>query len=372
MESWGGGEQVLLNLATSITDYEIIIATPTGNALDKFKKNHIKVYKVNSLKKFEKVSADWHLKDKLIILFRIIFSLPGLLLFVKQEKIDLVLANGNFAALYALPLSKISGVKFIIIQHFIYYKNSTQARITSYLAKYAEKLICVSKSMADTIKSIVNKDFHERILVIYNGIEIPKDYSNKIKVDETVINIGIVGSILRWKGIDQILEALSPILINEEGIIVSIIGSTTSDSDSKLYHSELKSYIQSHNLENKIKFLGEFDTKSDIYSSLGIVINYSRDPESFSLTVAEAMSFSKIVVGPQIGGPAELIENGYSGFLCEPNNPDKLKDIVESCIENFDSEELAMIRSNARKRIIEYFSIEKLKNNYSELFRSLI
>ena len=116
MESWGGGEQVLLNLATSITDYEIIIATPPGNALDKFKKNHIKVYKVNSLKKFEKESADWHLKEKLIILFRIIFSLPGLLLFVKQEKIDLVLANGNFAALYALPLSKISGVKFIIIQ----------------------------------------------------------------------------------------------------------------------------------------------------------------------------------------------------------------------------------------------------------------
>ena len=84
------------------------------------------------------------------------------------------------------------------------------------------------------------------------------------------------------------------------------------------------------------------------------------------------MSFSKIVIGPQIGGPAELIENGYSGFLCEPNNPDKLKDIVENCIVNFDSEELAMIRSNARKRIIEYFSIDKLKNNYSELFRSLI
>jgi len=372
MDSWGGGEQVLLNLATSITDYEIIIASPPGKSFDIFKKYHIKVFKVKSLKKVFKENADWHLKDKLFILLRIISSLPGLLLFVKHEKIDLIIANGNFAALYAAPISKISGVKFIITQHFIYYKYSTQAKITSYLAKYAERLICVSNSMADTIKSIVKKNFHEKILVIYNGIVIPKDYSNKITVNVTVINIGIVGSILRWKGIDQILEALNPILTNGKDIIVSIIGSITTDPDSELFYTELINYIRFHNFEKKIKFLGEFDSKSDIYSSLDIVINYSRNPESFSLTVAEAMSFGKIVIGPKIGGPTELIVNEYSGFLCEPNNPDKLKDVVEFCIDNFDSEEFIMIRRNARKRIVEYFSIDNLKNNYSELFRALI
>ena len=73
MESWGGGEQVLLNLATSITDYEIIIASPPGNSLNIFKKNNIKVYEVKSLKKLFKVSDDWHISDKLIILLRIIF-----------------------------------------------------------------------------------------------------------------------------------------------------------------------------------------------------------------------------------------------------------------------------------------------------------
>jgi len=371
MESWGGGEQVLLNLATSITDYEIIIASPPGNSLEIFKKNHIKVYKEKNLKKLFKVNTDWHINDKLIIIFRIVFALPGLLLFIKKEKIDLILANGNFAALYALPLSKISGIKFIITQHFIYCKNSTQARITSYVAKYAEKLICVSNAMADTIKLIVNKNSHEKILVIYNGVEIPEDYSNKINVDEKIINIGIVGSILRWKGIDQILEQLNPMLKNRGDIIVSIIGSTTTDPDSEIFHSELKYYIRSYNFEKKVKFLGKLDSKSDIYSSLDIVINYSRDPESFSLTVAEAMSFGKIVIGPQMGGPAELIENGYSGFLCEPTKPDKLKDLVEYCIDNFDSEEFIMIRRNARKRMIECFSIEKFKNNYLELFRKL-
>jgi glycosyltransferase involved in cell wall biosynthesis len=372
MDSWGGGEQVLLNLAKSIAEYEIIIASPPGDSLNIFKKNHIKVYEVKSLKKLFKVSADWQLNDKLIILLRIISSLPTLLFFVKHEKIDLILANGNFAALYAVPLSKISGVKFFIIQHFIYHKNSTHARITSYLAKYAQKLICVSNAMADTIKSIVSENFHEKILVIYNGIVIPKDYTKKNNADKTVINIGIVCSILRWKGIDQILEALSPTLTKREDIVVSIIGSTTTDPDSEIFYDELKNYIQSHNFEKKIKFLGAFDTKSDIYFSLDIVINYSRDPESFSLTVAEAMSFGKIVIGPQIGGPSELIENGSNGFLCEPNNPDKLNDIVEYCIDNFHSEEFIVIKRNARKRIIENFSIDNLKNNYLELFRTLI
>jgi glycosyltransferase involved in cell wall biosynthesis len=235
MDSWGGGEQVLLNLAKSITEYEIIIASPPGDSLNKFKKHHIKVYEVKRLKKLFKVSDDWHLNDKFIILLRIISSLPTLLFFVKHEKIDLILANGNFAALYAVPLSKISGVKFFIIQHFIYYKNSTHARITAYLAKYAEKLICVSNAMADTIKSIVNESFHEKILVIYNGIVIPEDYSKKNDVDKSVINIGVVGSILRWKGIDQILEALSPTLTKREEIVVSIIGSTTTYPDSEIF-----------------------------------------------------------------------------------------------------------------------------------------
>ena len=117
---------------------------------------------------------------------------------------------------------------------------------------------------------------------------------------------------------------------------------------------------------------GSIKTKSEIYSPLNIVINYSRSPEAFSLTTAEAMSFGKIVITANIGGPTELIDNEKNGFLCEPNKPEELKKIVEYCINNLHTEQLQQIRLNARLKIETTFSLDVFRTKYNGLFQEVI
>ncbi|MEE9450698.1 MAG: glycosyltransferase family 4 protein [Ignavibacteriaceae bacterium] len=372
MESWGGGEQVLLDLALTKKEFKIIITSPPGNASKIFKKNLIEVYELRSLKKLFKTATHWSLLNKFKILMGILTSLPKLYRIIKSEKIDLILANGNFAGLYTFPLSKLTNIKFIIIQHFIYDKLSVETKITAYLARFAERLVCVSQTVANKTKTFVKNNLFEKIIVIHNGVQIPALMIGKKYTANDVINIGIVGSILRLKGIDQILEALIPIIKDRKDVMISIIGSTSVDPDSVIYFNELKNYIKSHNVDEKIKFPGNIKTKSEIYSPLNIVINYSRIPEAFSLTTAEAMSFGKIVIAANLGGPMELIDNKKNGFLCDPNKPEELKKIVEYCINNLHTEQLQQIRLNARLKIETTFSLDVFRTKYIGLFQEVI
>ena len=372
MESWGGGEQVLLDLASTIKEFKIIITSPPGNASKIFKENLIEVYELRGLKKLFKTAIHWSLLNKFRILLGILTSLPKLYRIIKSEKIDLILANGNFAGLYTFPLSKLTNVKFIVIQHFVYDKLSTETKITAYLARFAERLVCVSQAVANKTKTFVKNNLLGKIIVIHNGVQIPKLKIGEAYNTHDGINIGIVGSILRWKGIDQILEALIPIIKERNDVMISVIGSTSVDPDSVIYFNELKNYVKSHNVEEKIKFPGNIKTKSEIYSPLNIAINYSRSPEAFSLTTAEAMSFGKIVIAANLGGPKELIDNEKNGFLCEPNKPEELKRIVEYCIDNLHTEQLQKVRLDAKLKIETTFSLDVFRSKYTGLFQEVI
>ena len=171
MESWGGGEQVLLDLASTIKEFKIIITSPPGNAFKIFKENLIEVYELRGLKKLFKTAAHWSPLNKFRILLGILISLPKLYRIIKSEKIDLILANGNFAGLYAFPLSKLTNVKFIVIQHFVYDKLSTETKITAYLARFAERLVCVSQAVANKTKTFVKNNLLGKIIVFGHHYE---------------------------------------------------------------------------------------------------------------------------------------------------------------------------------------------------------
>ena len=156
-----------------------------------------------------------------------------------------------------------------------------------------------------------------------------------------------------------------------DNVFISIIGSTTEDPESVKLLDELKDYISQNSLRNKIKFLGSIKSKSEIYPLLNILINYSREPEAFSLTVAEAMAHSKIVIAKNIGGPKELIENEVSGFLCDPDNPEELQQITKYCVNHIHTDKFQQIRKFARLRVENMFSLIIFKERYKKLFEEI-
>jgi glycosyltransferase involved in cell wall biosynthesis len=370
MESWGGGELFLLNLINGIKDFDFIIASPSGKAYDKFKANNFKLVIINSLRKMHRKYDRWSFKDKLQILFKIQLSFINLIRVILKSKADLILANGNFAALYSFPAAKLTNRKMIIVQHLLYDKNSLDAKALAYIGKRVRKLVCVSNAVANRTKEILQVSDNDKITVIHNGIDLPE--LDSIKSNNDIINFGFVGSIIRAKGIDAILQAMTSVLMKNKNVFMHIFGTKLNDDDSRCYYDEIQSIIKNNELEKKVVLHGHIDNKDDIYNSIDILINYSKVEESLGYNILEAMSYSKIVIGTDAGGIPELIEDKMNGFLVRQNNVEKLTDIINYCIDNFNSNELFNIRKNAREVMMRKFSLEHFYINYKNLFNSIL
>lgn len=370
MESWGGGELFLLNLANGNKGFDFIIASPAGKAYDKFNANNIKLIKINSLRKIHRKSDQWRLKDKLQILFNIKFSIFNLIRVILKSKPDLIVANGNFAALYAFLAAKLTNRKMIIVQHLLYDKNSLDARVLAFIGKRVRQLVCVSNAVASRTREILRGSEDDKIIVIYNGIELPE--KDSIISNHDIINVGFVGGIIRAKGIDMILQAITPALMENKNVFMHIFGTKLNDDDSRCYYDEIQSIIKDNELEKKVVLHGHIDSKDVIYNSIDILINYSTVEESLGYNILEAMSYSKIVIGTNAGGIPELIEDKKNGFLVRQNNVEKLTDTINYCIDNINSEELLNIRKNAREVVMRKFSLELFYINYKNLFVSIL
>ncbi len=370
MESWGGGELFLLNLVKGNEDFDFVIASPVGKAYDKFSDANIELIEINSLRKIFRKSNQWNLKDKLQIALKIISSSFNIVRAILKSKPDLILANGNFAALYVYFGAKLTKLEMIIVQHLLYRKNSLDAKVLAFMGKRVHKLICVSNAVANRTKEILKTSDSDKIIVIHNGVKPPKN--DDIISNNENINLAFVGSIIRAKGIDMILQAVMHVLRKNKNVFMYIFGTKLNDDDSLSYYDEIQSMIKDIELENKVVFHGHIDSMDEIYNSIDILINFSNVEESLGYNILEAMSYSKIVVGANAGGIPELIENNKNGFLVEQNNVEQLTKTIIYCIDNFNSNELHSVRTNAREAVMKKFSIENFNINYKNLFNSIL
>lgn len=369
MQSWGGGEEFLLNLYGNVKEYNFFIVSPEGKPNQIFKENGIKTYTINSLRKIYRNSEKWNAGSKLKIILNIIKSTFSFVKIIQTNNINIILANGNFAGLYVFISKIITRKKLVVVQHLIYNKNSVEGKIISILNKYSDKLICVSNAVAENIRNHLNNKSNDNLIVIHNGINIPENIKADLSND---IRIGMVGSIIKIKGIGLVLDALKDILVQKPNIKFYIYGDVTSENDSVNYESRLNKFIELNNIGDKVFFCGHEEEKDKLYNNLDIIINFTTISEAFPLSILEAMSYKKIVITQNEGGPKEIIEDNLNGFLIEKGDKNQLKEKINYCLENFYSIEFDEIRNNARKTIKNNYGLNIFSAKYKELFDKLI
>ncbi len=369
MQNWGGGEEFLLNLYDNLSLYEFVVVTPEGKAECKFRDNSIRTIINNYQKKVYRKSA-WGLLDYLKIIFSIKLSTFKFLGILRKENPAIILANGLFAALYVLPAVILTGRKQVTIQHLIFENNSVEKKIVKVVLKFTDKFVCVSNAVKENIYSMLEKPYPEKIVKISNGIRIT-DSPDPVFIKGDTIKLGMTGSITRIKGIHLVIETMRGILENRNAILF-IYGEPGGDEDSLIYESELKNMVTDYALQDKILFKGHIDSKEKLYSSIDILINFSIIPESFSFSVLEAMSFKKVVIAANSGGPRELIMDGENGFLAETQNSKDLKDKILYCLDHLGTEEFYQLENRAYETVKNNYSIEKFTDGYTRLFENLI
>ena len=91
--------------------------------------------------------------------------------------------------------------------------------------------------------------------------------------------------------------------------------------------------------------------------------------EGMSNTLLEAMATGLPVVATAVGGNTEVIDNEKSGWLIRPRDPEALASLLTRLA--FEDDLRQKYGAAARERIIDRFSLDRMLNNYSQLYLGL-
>ena len=121
-----------------------------------------------------------------------------------------------------------------------------------------------------------------------------------------------------------------------------------------------------------VEFLGYRDGEElrDLYRGTRAVVLPSRVHENFPLTILEAMAIGKPVIGSNVGGVPEIIQDCINGFLVAPTD---LRGWVEAIMRlAYDDELYARLSREARATVEERFAAEDHYQRLMEIYNGVI
>lgn len=354
----GGGSTISNNLAIGLDKniFEVFIFFPEkGPAM-------------STLKEAKKVNILISPKPNLCAILFFLYS------FLKKNKIDIVHTQGTRAAFWIklafLFLRK--KPKFIYTLHGLHiaHRPFFQKYPLLYLERslniLVDRLVCPSlsvKSSAEKYK-IIKKT---KIELIYNGIDIKK-FTQAFPLDKKSLNIPenylIISAIQRLnfpKDVSTILRAFKKAIESFENVILLVVGSGP-------LMSELQKEAKDLGIEKKVLFLGERFDIANILTVSDIVI-LSSAYEAFGLSLAEAMAAKKPVIGTNVEGIKEIVENRKNGFLVEFGNEKKMAEAMLLLLN--DPKLRGKMGENGFEFIREKFPLEKMIKDYQNLYLSI-
>ena len=240
-----------------------------------------------------------------------------------------------------------------------------------FLELFTNCTVAVSQAVADfLIRHNICRP--EKVVVIYNGVKIPKITKRKRAESKEKV-IGFVGSLTKRKGVNYLLQAVAEL---KEGVRLVLVG----DGPEK---ERLLALTKRLKIDKMVSFEGLVDDPFQYYPTFDIYVQPSLD-EAFGIATLEAMASGRPVITSWVGGLVELL--GFSldkiknqgrkkayllapyGFLVPPANPKALAEAMRRLLKD---EQLALKLGERAKERAKEFSVERMVSETENLYLAL-
>ena len=205
-----------------------------------------------------------------------------------------------------------------------------------------------------------------RVQTIYNGLSLA-DWKKELKAAKTPgkITITTVGNIRRVKGHDIFIQAAAAVIPHFPDTRFSIAGEVLEPD----YFAELQALSRDLNLSDHVHFSGGVSNLHDHLSNADIFVLPSRS-EGFSNAIIEAMAAALPVVATNVGGNAEAVVDGVTGFIVPPEDAAALSVAITKLLSE---PSLAKTMGEAGKlRAAEKFTVEAMMDSITATYRNLL
>lgn len=169
------------------------------------------------------------------------------------------------------------------------------------------------------------------IEVIYNPVDISLYRMGNVGDTELRCNlgltddaflVGIMGQIQPIKGHGELVDAAANVIAAIPRVHFVVVGDTFTD-EQEIYKAQLMKSIADLGLSERFSFLGFRTDIPNILHSLDVLVVPSWT-EPFGRVVVEGLAAGCPVIGTNAGGIPEIIQDGVSGLLIPPHDPESL------------------------------------------------
>ena len=223
-----------------------------------------------------------------------------------------------------------------------------------------KEIIAVSESAKTFIEYFADET---KIRVIPNGVDVNRFSPDNKNENNRGLVILYMGRLVPKKGIHILIRAMKNIVKKYPDALLLIGGR----GKMKTF---LSSYANTLGLKDNVRFLGYVPDSMlpSLYSSSDVFVLPSITAESFGITLLEAMASGTPVVGSNVGGIPEVINN--CGFIVEPSSPKKLSDAVITLLDDEDLRK--KFGRKGRKRVEEKYSWDIVGKKIIEVYKEVM
>lgn len=193
----------------------------------------------------------------------------------------------------------------------------------------------------------------------FNSKSLRSQFRKENKIKNSNLVLGFAGRYSKQKNIEALLNAFSLIENNYSNIYFAMVGKDINNKN-----KALTNIINEKLINNKILFLDEQKNLLKFYNGIDLLILASHS-ESFPNVIAESMLCSTPVFSNEAGCASKIIDNDQlviknNDYLSIANGLKKILKLLNK------KKKWKYIKINARKKIQDNFSIEKMSNKYLE------
>ncbi|MCF7822777.1 MAG: glycosyltransferase [Candidatus Marinimicrobia bacterium] len=356
-------------------NHEVLLATPGKSLLVSEAEKldmEIATFSLPALKETRYIKEGKNKFSILAALYDILALMSaGLSLFtlIRKSKPDIVYANQMLISISSGIASTLAGTPSIW-----HIRENPSKHVPGFIKKiygllaflFADQIIVNSQYSANLFQDTLAR---EKVVVVPIGIqEDQASYSKKNRNNSSEIVIAVFGRVIPMKGHDVLIRSMEHLNNGDVSDIKLKLYGYFDPMDS--YYLQLTSLIKKLGFGKKIEFCGYVTDISLALNDSSIVVSPSTESESFGRTITEAMAAGRPVIASRIGAHPEIVQDGTTGILVEPNDPQALGEALAKLIG--DEELRGRMGRAGRERYLKAFTLEKYHQNLFDVYTNLL
>src|SRR5215216_610232 len=252
------------------------------------------------------------------------------------------------------------------------YRLSSWTERTAFEA--ADAVIAVSAGMRrDTLDSYRNLD-PDKVHVVKNGIDTTEfspdpgtDIATSIGMKLDLASVVFVGRITRQKGLIHLVRAAEK--LDPETQVVLLAGAPDTPEIAQEFN---EAFAHLESTRGNVLWIQEMVPRDHVRQVLSHATVFACPSvyEPLGIVNLEAMACETAVVASAVGGIPEVVEDGVTGLLAPPADPEALATAVNELLA--DPERARRLGMAGRQRAVEQFSWRAVAERTAELYEQLV